>query len=177
MEKQPVWDVFVRVFHWSLVTGFVLNIWIVDEESDAHIWIGYAILALVLARIIWGFIGTRPARFSAFPPSIPAALRHLGDLMRGVVRPHRSHNPLGALMVYNLLATMLALCVTGWMMTTLRFFGVDWVEELHEALVDWALFSVLLHLGGVLAQSLLERRNLVRPMITGYRLVDRETRD
>ncbi|PWE34303.1 cytochrome B [Maritimibacter sp. 55A14] len=177
MQREKSWDLFVRVFHWSVVLGFALNLAVLDDEGAWHERVGYAVLALALLRILWGFAGPAQARFSAFPPSLSAALAHLGDMARGIVRPHRSHNPLGALMVYNLLACMLALGATGWMMTTDMFWGVDWVEELHEFLANWAIFSVVLHVGGVIAESLIEKRNLVRPMVTGYKDATEKTKD
>lgn len=159
------WDIFVRLFHWTLVAGFALNAAILDDEGIWHERVGYAILALVGLRILWGFVGPRRARFSAFPPSLSGALEHLGEIARGIVRPHESHNPLGALMVFNLLATLLLLGLTGWMMTTDALWASDWLEEVHEMLANWAIFSVVLHVGGVLFESWRRGENMVRPML------------
>ncbi|MDT8342846.1 MAG: cytochrome b/b6 domain-containing protein [Thermohalobaculum sp.] len=166
---ERVWDPLVRLVHWSVVVLFFANVALLDEEGAAHRWAGYALLGLVAVRLAWGVIGTRHARFAAFPPSLGAARRHLGAMLRGKRDVHLSHNPLGALMVYNLLATMIAIGATGWLMTTTAFWGVDWVEEAHEALVNWALISVGLHVAGVLLEQWRSHVPLVRAMITGVK--------
>jgi len=167
MQTVKVWDPVVRLFHWSLVILFTLNAAFLEEDGTLHEWVGYGVLALVAVRILWGIVGTRHARFSAFPPDPLAAVGHLRDLVAGRHRRHMSHNPLGALMIYNLILTMLAIGVSGYMMTTITFFGYEWVEELHEMFVNWAILSVFLHIGGVIFESLRGRENLVKAMITG----------
>lgn len=167
-----VWDLGVRVFHWSLAVLFALNFAVLDADSAAHEWVGYAILALVAARLVWGLIGTRHARFSAFPPSPRAAWRHLRTILAGHEEtPHLSHNPIGALMVYNLLACMLALGLTGWMMGLDALWGVAWVEEVHEVIANWAMLSVVLHVLGVAVEQRRSRVPLVRAMLTGWKQV------
>lgn len=174
-QAVRVWDPFVRVFHWSLVTLFTLNIAILDDESKAHEWAGYAVLGLVAARILWGFVGTRHARFSAFPPSAGAAWEHVEELLGGREprETHLSHNPLGALMVYNLLVCMVALGVTGWMMTLNAYWGAEWLEELHEAIANWALLSVGLHVAGVAVETWRSKVPLAKAMVTGWKLMPR----
>jgi len=167
-----VWDPVVRVFHWSFAALFLANEVLTEGESDLHEWFGYAILGLIGIRVIWGFVGPRHARFGAFPPSLGRARRHLAAMMGGEEeRPTLSHNPLGALMVYNLLLTGVALGATGWMMTTDTFWGVEWVEETHELFADWGLISVGLHVAGVLVEQVRSRVDLVRAMITGDKTV------
>ena len=171
-RTMRVWDPFVRVFHWSLAGLFLANEFLTEGESDLHEWFGYAILALIGARVVWGLVGPRPARFSAFPPSLGAARRHLAAMMgSGSLRPAISHNPLGALMVYNLLLTCVALGATGWMMTLDAFWGVEWVEETHEILANWGLISVGLHVAGVMVEQVRSRVDLVRAMITGDKTI------
>lgn len=177
MKDVRVWDIFVRVFHWSLVLFFVANAFLVDDESDLHIWIGYAVAALVAARLIWGVVGTSHARFSDFPPSVAGAMTQLKDLATGRKRLHLGHTPLGALMIYNLLLTLIVICVSGYLMTTDMFWGTEWTEELHEAAVSWAEFSILLHIGGVLYETVRSGINLPAAMVTGYKKIpDTDTR-
>ena len=166
-----VWDPLVRMVHWGLVLTIVLNGAITEEDGTLHEWVGYAALGLLVIRLMWGSVGTAPARFTAFPPSLRAALAHLGGILSGDRTVHLSHNPLGALMVYNIWLTVAAICVTGIMMGTVRFFGVDWVEEAHELAFNWLLFSVLLHVGGVIFESWRSGVPLARSMITGRKTI------
>ena len=69
MTVEKVWDPFVRVFHWSLLVLMSANAFVLDDESKFHRWVGYTVAGLLAARIIWGFVGPRYARFSSFPPS------------------------------------------------------------------------------------------------------------
>lgn len=167
MNRLNVWDPFVRVFHWGVALGFAANALVVDDDGKLHQWIGYAIVALVLARILWGLIGTRYARFTSFPPSLSGAFGQLREMTSGERHIHVGHTPLGALMIYNLLAALLVIGLSGWLMTTDAFWGVEWPEELHEGAVAWAEISVVMHIAAVLFESWRTRVNLPRAMVTG----------
>ena len=166
-----MWDPLVRLIHWSLALTILLNGAIVEEESKAHEWIGYIALGLVGLRLIWALIGPKHARFSAFPPSPARAFRHLLAMFGGDKTIHLSHNPLGALMVYDIWASVIAIGVTGYMMTTITFFGVEWVEEAHEVIFGWLLVSVVLHVAGVAFDTWWSGVNLVRAMINGRKAI------
>jgi cytochrome b len=167
MQRLNVWDPFVRLFHGCLVGGFAANAFVIDKDSKLHLWIGYAIVALVLARLFWGLFGTKYARFSSFPPSLSGALEQIRQTLTGIRHIHVGHTPLGALMIYNLLAAMLVIGLSGWLMTTDAFWGVEWPEHLHEAAVTWAEISVVLHIAAVFFESWRTRVNLPRAMVTG----------
>ncbi|MCA2010534.1 cytochrome b/b6 domain-containing protein [Cereibacter sphaeroides] len=171
MSTKPVrvWDPLVRLFHWSLVLTFAANALIIDPESALHHWVGYTVLGLVLFRLLWGFVGTRYARFSSFPPSPRAAMGQLTDMATGRNRVHVGHTPLGAFMIYNLLAALLALAGTGWMLTTDAYWGVAWVKEVHELLVHWVEVSVVAHIAAVLWESRRTGVNLPQAMISGVK--------
>lgn len=174
--RAKVWDPFVRVFHWTLAAGFVANAVLTDPEHDLHRLVGYAIGALVALRIVWGLMGPRHARFASFPPSPSGALAQMADMASGRRRVHLGHTPLGALMIYNLLLTLLVIVGSGYAMTTIAFWGVEWVEELHEAAVTWAEVSVLIHVAAVIWESRRTGVNLPRAMITGYKEIPDEAR-
>lgn len=167
----PVWDPLVRLIHWSLALVILLNGFVTDPEGDLHETLGYAALALVLTRLCWGLIGPHPARLISFPPSPARALRHVRHLRAGDDRVHLTHNPLGALMVWNIWATVLLVTTTGIMMGTRRFFGVSWVEDMHEILFNWLLVSVILHIGGVVFETWHSGVPLVRAMIDGKKRI------
>ena len=99
LADTKVWDPFVRIFHWSLVTCVVLNQFILEAGETAHQWVGYTASVLVLARIVWGFVGSRYARFSDFFPTPRRLARHLVALSNGEHPVYLGHNPLGALMM------------------------------------------------------------------------------
>ncbi|MCR8549676.1 cytochrome b/b6 domain-containing protein [Salipiger sp. P9] len=171
MTRHPVWDPLLRSFHWSLAGLFAANALFTDAESNLHEWIGYAIGGLLALRLVWGFVGPRSARFASFLPTRSGIRGQLTDLATGRRRVHLMHTPLGALMIYNLLLTLAGIVTTGYMMTTLTFWGVGWVETTHEALVSWAEISVLLHIGAVMLESLRTGVNLPGAMITGVKNV------
>ncbi|MCA8882372.1 MAG: cytochrome b/b6 domain-containing protein [Rhodobacteraceae bacterium] len=169
MDTVKVWDPLVRLFHWSLVLAFAANALVIDDDSKLHQWIGYGIVGLVLLRLCWGIIGTRYARFTAFPPSMSGAIEQLGDIATGRKSIHVGHTPLGALMIYNLLAALLVVGLSGYLMTTDAFWGLKWPEELHEIAVGWTEASVVMHILAVIYESRRTRVNLPRAMITGYK--------
>ncbi len=162
-----VWDPFVRLFHWTLVAGIAAE-WITsDGWGKVHEWIGYGIIALVTARIAWGFIGSHHARFANFLRGPVETLGYLRRILQGQAERHIGHNPAGAAMIVALLASIALVCLTGWMMTTDAYFGVDWVEQVHEAGAWGMLVLVALHVAGVVHASLHHRENLVKAMFTG----------
>jgi cytochrome b len=165
VERAYVWDRFVRLHHWSLAALVLLDAFAFDGGGPWHRWAGYAALGLVGARIVWGVIGSRYARFASFFPT-PSRLRTYlaqpGVALRG-------HNPLGAVMVLAMLGLVVALGITGWLMGTDAYWGEEWLEDLHETLSDVLLACVALHLAGVTRASLKTRINLPRAMLTGYK--------
>ncbi|MEQ8307064.1 MAG: cytochrome b/b6 domain-containing protein [Hoeflea sp.] len=162
-----VWDPLVRIFHWSLVGLFAFAFLTGDELQGPHELAGYVIAGLVALRIVWGLVGSRHARFSSFVYRPSTVAGFLGDTLRMKARRYLGHNPAGGLMVIALLLAIAAISVTGYMMTTDAYWGVGWVEELHEASAFGALALVALHLAGVLVASFEHGENLVRAMITG----------
>lgn len=169
MRRIKVWDPAIRIFHWTLVSAFALNAVIDDPESKFHRRVGYVVAALVLFRLVWGLIGSRHARFADFPPDPRAALGQLEEMATGRRHAHVGHSPLGALMIYNLLATLAVICATGYMLTTTAYWGVGWVEDLHGFAVTWAEISVVLHVVAVIAESRRLGVNLFRAMVSGYK--------
>jgi cytochrome b len=169
MQRIPVWDILVRITHWLIAALVLAELTFLDEDWAVHPWAGYAVLLLVVLRLVWGLVGPHYARFSAFPPSLQSAQAHLAALSKGKVQLHLSHNPLGALMAYNLWASLIMVCVTGALMTTDAFWGVDWIEEVHEVISNWVLLSVGLHLAGVAFETWRSKVSLVRAMITGQK--------
>lgn len=107
------WDPLVKITHWGIAAAVIINALIVGEGSIAHIYAGYLLAALLGLRLLWGFIGTRPARFISFPPSPARAIAHIRDILAGRKEQHHSHNPLGALMAYALWACLAVIITSG----------------------------------------------------------------
>lgn len=181
--KLRVWDLPTRLFHWSLV-GLIAGLVYTGTEGgnlmEWHVRFGYAVLALLLFRLAWGFAGSRSARFSDFVRGPRAVVQHLQSL-RAKPAPHAGHNPAGGWMVIALL-----LCVAVQVGTGL-FANDDiltegplahWVSEdlsgrltgIHELNFNLLLGLVSLH---VLASLfyLFKGDNLFRPMLTGRKAV------
>lgn len=163
-----VWDPFVRAFHWLLVAGFVVDYFeLVRSGKLAHQVVGYVVLALIAARILWGFLGPRHARFADFVAPPGTIRRHLGDILGHRDRRHLGHNPAGGAMVLALLIVTVLVGATGWLNTTYWFFGSDLMEEAHEILANLMLGLVAFHVLGVIHASWRHRENLVLSMLTG----------
>jgi cytochrome b len=162
-----VWDPLVRIFHWSLVGLFTFAFLTGDEWQKPHEVAGYIIAGLIAFRVVWGFTGSRHARFSSFIYRPSTVAGFLADTVRMKARRYLGHNPAGGLMVLGLLLAIAVISLSGWMMTTDAYWGVGWVEELHEAAAFSAVGFVALHVGGVLVASFEHGENLVRAMVTG----------
>jgi cytochrome b len=166
-DMVAVWDAFVRVFHWSVVGFFAVAWYSGGIWEDAHLIAGYLVLALVVARIVWGFIGPLHAKFSDFICGPRTLLRYGAAMLRLRAPRFLGHNPLGGAMVLALLATLLVICISGVLMTTDAYWGVAWVDTLHASASTLAVILVVLHSVGVLVTSLAHHENLVWAMITG----------
>lgn len=162
-----VWDLLVRVFHWSFAACFA-GAWLTAESErwrDVHVFLGYTILGLVAFRLLWGLVGPRHARFSSFVRGPAAIARYLRSLLSGRPEHHLGHNPAGAVAIVLLLASALAVIASGW--AVYEDFGGHWLEETHEFLAGAMLAVVGVHLAGVAVASWLHRENLVAAMLTG----------
>lgn len=120
MKSVTVWDIFVRIFHWTLV-GSMIGQYISGEEfKGVHIRLGYVVIILILARIVWGFIGTKHARFMDFLYKPSEVLNYLKSLFVGRPIHYIGHNPAGGLMIFVMLIALMATTFTG-----LKTLGAD----------------------------------------------------
>ena len=162
-----VWDPVIRAGHWTLA-GCIAIAWGTRTGGHAlHEVFGYGALAIAFGRLIWGFVGPLPTRFSGFVRAPAATLAYARQVIAGNEPRYVGHNPLGGWMIVALLSMVGAVGASGWLSTTETYWGVKWVAELHEALSDLLLALVALHVAGVLLASRRHRENLVAAMLHG----------
>jgi cytochrome b len=162
-----VWDVLVRVFHWSFAACFA-GAWLTSESErwrDVHVMLGYTMMGLVAFRLVWGFVGPRHARFTSFVRGPAAIARYLRSLLASHPEHHLGHNPAGAAAIVLLLGLAALAGASGW--AVYNDLGGKWLEETHEFLAGAMLAVVGVHLAGVAVASWLHRENLVAAMLTG----------
>lgn len=162
-----VWDVVVRLFHWTVVAGCVLNLFILDDGALAHEVVGYAVAGALAIRVVWGFIGTRHARFADFVPTPARLASYVAALIKGREPRTLGHNPAGAVMMLALMALLAGVSISGGMMGLDAFWGEAWVEELHETFANSIMVLAFLHAAAALFESWRHSENLVWSMVTG----------
>lgn len=170
MERILVWDWPTRIGHWLMATFFLVAYLTGDSETWrlVHVFAGGALAGLVAFRVLWGLIGTRHARFSDFLRAPSTAWRYLTGLLSGKAPHYAGHNPAGGYAIFALLLLGALAAVSGW--PVYQDIGGDWLEELHEVVVNLMLLVVGVHLAGVLIGSFAHGENLPRAMVTGYKL-------
>ncbi len=119
------------------------------------------------SRFVWGWIGTRHARFSDWVPGPRRVRAYLRERLAGRSRRQLGHNPGAAVMILALLTGVLLIGFTGWLQTTDRFFGDGWLEDLHEVLAYGVLGLVVLHVLAAVGESVHYGENLIAAMIHG----------
>lgn len=194
-ERIKVWDIAIRVFHWSLVVLYVIAYLSGEDESDLHNYAGYGVLGLIVFRTFWGLVGTRHARFTDFIYGPAKTLEYARSLLSRRPVHYPGHNPLGGWMVVALLVSLFITCWSGMeyigseghgplaadrsMIISAAMAdsnnndaheeGDEFWKEAHEVFANLTLFLVILHIAGVIVASLVYRENLVKAMVTGYK--------
>lgn len=177
-----VWDLPVRIIHWGLALS-VFGAWLTRElEGDWFAWhtrCGYAVLVLVLTRIVWGLIGTRYARFADFVRGPTTVVKYIKEIRRSSGdSQHLGHNPLGALMIIALLTMLLMQAVTGLFANDQIFetgplFGYvsvavsDQLTTWHKQIFDVLWIAIWVHVAAALFYLSVLGQNLIVPMLTG----------
>jgi cytochrome b len=185
MHTVRVWDLPTRLFHWLLaacVMGLVITGNIGGNWMNWHLRLGYAVLTLLLFRLVWGLVGGRWSRFTSFlyaPGTVWRYLRGQGDALHSV-----GHSPLGALSVFALLVILLAQVGTGLISDDeiafagplVRFVSGDTIASAtgyHKNIGKFIVMGlVVLHLGAILFYKLVRKQSLVKPMVLGDKQLD-----
>lgn len=168
-----VWDLPVRVFHLVLGVAFIAAFVLANVDDDspifsAHMLLGLVLAFMVLLRVVWGFVGTRHARFRDFLYGPRKVVRYLVDAVRGRAERHAGHNPGASVAILAMLVLVLGLALTGVLMAR----GDKSVEDLHGIFAYLLLATAIIHVVGVLWHSYRQRENLTRGMIDGRKEVD-----
>ncbi|MDP3136811.1 MAG: cytochrome b/b6 domain-containing protein [Burkholderiaceae bacterium] len=181
-----VWDLPTRIFHWTLmlcVIGLVVTAYRRGDAMEWHFRLGYAVVSLLLFRLVWGLLGGRWSRFSSFLYGPRNVIRYL----RGQNDPDHlvGHNPMGAASVFALLALLLAQVATGLFSDDevsssgplSRLIGPSLVSQVtyyHKGIGQWVIYAlVALHLGAILFHLFVKKDNLIQPMIHGDKVLGR----
>lgn len=189
-ERRPkadiqVWDIVVRVFHWTLGAAFLVAYLTGDDLLGPHIYAGYLAAILVVARIVWGFVGSKYARFSNFIYRPRLVIQYANDLLRFRSRRYIGHSPAGGAMIVLLLLMIVLIAATGLLTLAMlegtgplagavardRSAGHTW-KEIHEVLANITLALILVHIGAVLWASVVHGENLVRSMWNGRKRIE-----
>lgn len=183
MRPLKVWDLPVRLFHWAIVV-LLFAAWLTQyrDRMDLHVWVGYTILTLLLFRLAWGFLGSETARFGRFLRSPASALRHLAHIRRREADREIGHNAAGGWMVLLMLALVGVQAGTGLfsnddgdtegpLMHLVSKGRSDWLSHVHSLNFNFIEAVVVLHVLAVAAYAVLKRQDLVRPMITGKKMM------
>ncbi|MDV4144804.1 MULTISPECIES: cytochrome b/b6 domain-containing protein [Shimia] len=193
VSQEKIWDIGTRLFHWALVIC-VAAAWGLGKFGPnimtLHFYFGYAVIALLVFRVIWGLVGPAPVRFASFLYGPRTTLRYLRTL--GTPKPSYwpGHNPMGALSVFAILAALIAQVGTGLFSDPDDFINVGplagYVSSeanrtatfIHNRMLWVILALVVLHIAAIAYYKRFKGENLVTPMITGWKPVRRdESRD
>jgi len=193
-KSTTLWDVPVRIFHWSLLPLLVAA-WLLVEYSeaiqdflaakdivfDAMLWharCGFVLLFLLLFRVLWGFVGSSSARFATFVRGPRFVYRYAKTLLQRASAQHAGHNPLGAWMVIVLMLLLFVQIASGLFLSDdIAFDGPFYamvsenteevMEELHEIIFDLIIAAAALHISAILFYLSYKKQNLIVPMLTG----------
>jgi cytochrome b len=185
IQQTKIWDIFIRIFHWGLVATFAIAYLTEDDFPLLHVYAGYTMMALIFLRLIWGFIGSRHARFSNFIVRPTCIIKYIKDVVHFRAKRYLGHNPAGGAMVIALLISLSMTLLFGLLTYgTVEFSGplaglasgvsdslADVFKELHEFFANFSMFLVISHVIGVAVASLQHKENLVRSMINGYKQI------
>jgi len=181
-QRVRVWDLPTRIFHWALAVAVVGQIATgLSGVMAWHLRNGYLVLALLLFRLVWGFVGGHWSRFASFVHSPSALVGYL----RGRPRPEQlvGHTPLGALSVFAMLAILVAQVATGLVADDeisasgplTRFVSsatVSLASAWHTTAGKWIVLAlVVLHVLAIVFYALVRHQHLVKPMVSGDKLL------
>ena len=182
IEAVPIklWDWPVRLVHWGFV-ALLPGLWWTSRDGNMpiHKLLGYSLLALVIFRVIWGFVGSETARFRNFIKAPRTVTSYVARLLKGEQESVVGHNPLGGwsvLVLLTLLASELAFGLftqdvdgieSGPLARFVSYDAADWARGWHSALFNALLVAIAVHLVAIVFYLAIKRDNLIAPMVSG----------
>jgi cytochrome b len=181
MSKKLIWDLPIRVVHWLLVI-LIATAWYtvkISGDMDTHMLCGQAILALLVFRVLWGFVGSDYARFGSFIYNPGEIVSYAKTLFSRKGGDYAGYNPTGSLAVFAMFALIAVQVTTGLFATDADEYvrgplnglvnsnTAYAITDIHYANINFLLALIGLHIVAVLFYLLFKRENLITPMITG----------
>jgi len=181
-NRVIIWDLPTRVFHWLLACSYLVT-WLTFDDNRflfVHVYAGYVFLALLGFRLVWGLVGTHYARFHSFAHDWQSVTDYLNGLLSGQAMRYVGHNPVGGWAIFAMLLLGLVVSITGvfvlggeeghgplagWLSYAVGIYS----HRVHEVLAWVMLVVTMIHLLGVVAESVIHRENLVWSMLSGYK--------
>lgn len=179
-KKVLVWDLPTRICHWLLAVSIVYSWYCIEivEDMEQHFWSGYTILTLILFRLIWGFIGSRYARFSSFLFPKEEIVSYAKSIKSRTINKHYlGHNPIGSLSALAMMLAILLQASTGLFNSDDYYFGplsglIDkkltaYLSSIHQLNFDLLKLLIATHIIAILYYKFYKKENLSKAMITG----------
>lgn len=181
-DQIRIWDVFIRIWHW-ITAGLIIAMWVTAEfgRMDLHIMLGIAFTGLLIFRIVWGFLGSRTARFSSFTATPASTVRYIRTVLSSAYKPPAGHSPIGGLSALALILALGAQIMSGLLsMDTdglhsgplarfISYADARLAGSIHEIVFNILLALIALHLLAILFYTVVKRADLFGPMLTGKR--------
>lgn len=180
--KTLIWTLPARIFHWLLAIGFTLAYILgdFDELRNLHFAFGALVGALIFFRLIFGLIGPRYSHFRDFPIGFKNQKEYMSSILNKA-KVHSGHNPLAALIMLAILISGLVCSISGFLIYAGEHnilnlgFNEESIEELHEVLANIFLILVVIHLAGLIIDTLTDRKTgTLASIFTGYKNIDSE---
>ncbi|MCF2948848.1 cytochrome b/b6 domain-containing protein [Paraglaciecola aquimarina] len=186
MKKIKIWDSPTRLFHWALVINIIAAWYTIENRLiELHEIAGHTLIALLVFRVCWGFVGSTTARFSHFITHPISALQYLVKSLKLKVHHKIGHNPAGGWMIVIMMLVIGFQLISGLLANNdLGFSGAlsdyvskatsDRLTQLHGLNFDLLVAIIWVHLVAVFFYVLVKRDNLVKAMITGFKILERQ---
>jgi cytochrome b len=168
IEKNIVWNKFIRLTHWLVAVIIILNMFVYADGDDIHIWLGYIAAGIVILRLTYGFVSRDQAHsLSKFPLSPSSLIQFVKDKINHHDAKYAGHNPAASWVYILIWLCLFGLTITGWMLGLDRFFGDEDVEQAHVIINTALQVTIVFHLLGMLLDGIQFKRHTWLGMFTG----------